>query len=112
MVDVVPCFTGLADAGSIEDVTAVDGDIGEETAVTYKIVPLLAGGTYSVGANFVAVASIIVAGPLGQCEPVNAGGAVVARSRVAVYGSGASPIFQIGSKGTGDALAVISRIKS
>ena len=110
MVDVVPCFTDQADAGSIEDVTAVDGDIGEETAVTYKIVPLLAGGTYSVGANFVAVTSIIVACPLGQCEPLDAGGAVGARSRVTVNGSGTSSIFQIGSKGTGHALAVISGI--
>ena len=110
LVDVVAGLADLAHAGGIEDVAAVEGDIGGETGVPDKAESSPAGRTYSVSANSLAVAGVIAAGAASESEARDAGGAVVPHSGIAVNGPNAASVSERGSEGAGDALAVISGV--
>lgn len=107
LVDVVAGLADLAHASGIENVAGVDGDIGGEAGVPDKAESFLAGGTYSVGANSLAVTGIIVADTASKSEPRDARGAIVSHSGIAVNWPNAASIPEGGSEGAGDALAVI-----
>ncbi len=107
MVDVVAGLADLAHASGIENVAAVNGDIGGETGVPHKVESSPAGRAYSVSADSLAVTGVIAAGPASEGEARDARGAVVRHSGIAVDGPNAASVPERGPEGAGDALAVI-----